>query len=81
MTAPAEATLGKTVLWSEAEASIATRGRATATFNATGVSIDSRSIEAGDLFIALQGPNFDGHAFVAKALAAGACAACSSVRP
>jgi len=79
MTAPAETvtgkTAGKTVLWSEAEASIATRGRATATFNATGVSIDSRSIEAGDLFIALQGPNFDGHAFVAKALAAGACAA------
>ena len=75
MTAPAETTRGKTVLWSEAEASIATRSRTTATFEATGVSIDSRSVEPGDLFIALKGPNFDGHAFVAKALAAGACAA------
>ena len=31
------------------------------TWNATGVSIDSRTIKPGDLFIALTGPNFDGH--------------------
>lgn len=72
MTVPA---VKKDVLWGEAEATIATRGRVTTTFGATGVSIDSRSIESGDLFIALQGPNFDGHAFVGKALEAGACAA------
>jgi UDP-N-acetylmuramoyl-tripeptide--D-alanyl-D-alanine ligase len=41
----------------------------------SGVSSDSRAIQAGDLFIALRGPNFDGHDFVPSALAAGAAAA------
>jgi UDP-N-acetylmuramoyl-tripeptide--D-alanyl-D-alanine ligase len=40
-----------------------------------GVSTDTRTIQSGDLFIALQGPNFDGNAFVEKAKAAGAAAA------
>ena len=35
----------------------------------SGFSIDSRSIAAGDLFVALAGPNHDGHDFVAQALA------------
>ncbi|PWC34677.1 UDP-N-acetylmuramoylalanyl-D-glutamyl-2, 6-diaminopimelate--D-alanyl-D-alanine ligase [Azospirillum sp. TSO35-2] len=42
---------------------------------ATGVSIDSRKVAPGDLFVALRGPNFDGHAFVGAALATGAVAA------
>ena len=37
-----------------------------------GVSTDSRKIEAGQLFIALRGENFDGHEFLATASAAGA---------
>ncbi|PKN04903.1 MAG: UDP-N-acetylmuramoyl-L-alanyl-D-glutamate--2,6-diaminopimelate ligase [Deltaproteobacteria bacterium HGW-Deltaproteobacteria-9] len=37
-----------------------------------GISTDSRNIEQGNLFIALQGENFDGHAFVQKAVDAGA---------
>lgn len=41
----------------------------------SGVSIDSRAIVAGDLFVAIAGPNHDGHRFVAEALAAGAAAA------
>ncbi len=42
-------------------------------FNA--VSSDSRAITPGDLFVALQGPNFDGFAFVAGAEQSGAVAA------
>lgn len=41
----------------------------------TGVSIDSRSIAPGDLFVAVRGARFDGHRFVAEALAAGGAAA------
>ena len=40
-----------------------------------GVSTDSRSVTPGSLFVALRGERFDGHAFVAKALASGAAAA------
>ncbi len=40
-----------------------------------GVSSDSRSLAAGDLFIALRGPRFNGNEFVGAALAAGAAAA------
>jgi UDP-N-acetylmuramoyl-tripeptide--D-alanyl-D-alanine ligase len=38
-------------------------------------SIDSRTIVRGDLFVAVHGERFDGHAFVAAALAAGAAGA------
>jgi len=38
-------------------------------------SIDSRTVGAGDLFVAIQGDRFDGHEFVAAALAAGALGA------
>lgn len=39
---------------------------------AIGVSTDSRKVNAGDLFFALKGPNFDGHAFVKDVLDKGA---------
>jgi UDP-N-acetylmuramoyl-tripeptide--D-alanyl-D-alanine ligase len=39
------------------------------------VSIDSRTIEAGALFVAVKGPRFDGHDFLAEAAAKGAAAA------
>lgn len=39
-----------------------------------GVSIDSRTVRPGELFIAIRGPRHDGHNFVAAALAAGAMA-------
>jgi UDP-N-acetylmuramoyl-tripeptide--D-alanyl-D-alanine ligase len=39
------------------------------------VSIDSRTIGPGDVFVALRGDRFDGHEFVGAALAAGAAAA------
>jgi len=40
-----------------------------------GVSTDTRTIKSGDLFVALVGPNFDGHKFIAQALEKGAVAA------
>jgi UDP-N-acetylmuramoyl-tripeptide--D-alanyl-D-alanine ligase len=40
-----------------------------------GVSIDSRSVRAGELFVAIHGPRHDGHDHLAGALAAGAAAA------
>ena len=37
------------------------------------MSSDSRTIGAGELFVPLKGPNFDGHRFIAAALQRGAC--------
>ncbi|KTC87893.1 MULTISPECIES: UDP-N-acetylmuramoyl-tripeptide--D-alanyl-D-alanine ligase [Legionella] len=39
-----------------------------------GVCIDSRKVKSGDLFVALQGENFDGHDFIKDAVAKGAVA-------
>lgn len=39
------------------------------------ISTDTRSLEKGDVFIALQGPSFDGHAFVEQAAQCGAAIA------
>ena len=36
--------------------------------HAAGVSTDTRTLEAGELFIALKGPNFDGARFLARAM-------------
>ena len=40
----------------------------------SGISIDSRNIRSGDLFIAIRGPKFDGHAYLQQAVEAGAAA-------
>ncbi|WP_193771009.1 UDP-N-acetylmuramoyl-tripeptide--D-alanyl-D-alanine ligase [Candidatus Magnetaquicoccus inordinatus] len=45
-----------------------------------GVSIDTRTIRAGELFAAVRGERFDGHDFMDKAIAAG-CAAILAERP
>jgi len=42
--------------------------------NITGISTDTRSIKPGDLFVALDGENFDGNDFVAQAKINGAAA-------
>ncbi len=63
------------VLWTHADAADATAGHATGAWAAQGVSIDSRSVKPGDLFIAIRGENSDGHRFVGDALAKGAAAA------
>ena len=41
--------------------------------HSAGVNTDTRSIQPGQLFIALKGENFDGNAFALQALEAGAC--------
>ena len=48
------------------------RVRAAPGLRVTGVSIDSRRVEPGQLFVAIAGPRFDGHDFVAEAAARGA---------
>ncbi len=48
---------------------------AAADITVTGYSLDSRTIQPGELFFAIRGPHFDGHDFVAAALQAGACGA------
>lgn len=63
------------VLWTSADAEIATLGHAGRPFTATGLSIDTRTLRPGDLFVALKGETRDGHDFVGAAFAAKAAAA------
>ena len=62
-------------LWTSAEIEAATGGRASAPFEVSGVTFDSREVGAGDLFVAMPGSVADGHQFVAGAFAAGAAGA------
>ena len=62
-------------LFSSDELSHAAGGVMTRPFHADGVSIDTRTLKPGDLFVALVGENGDGHNFVADALAKGASGA------
>lgn len=66
---------GSNTLWSAKDAAIATDGLTTGDWSVTGVSIDSRTVKNGDLFIALTGENGDGHAYVCDAIKKGAAAA------
>jgi UDP-N-acetylmuramoyl-tripeptide--D-alanyl-D-alanine ligase len=67
--------LGRPVLWTAAEAAAAIGADPAGTWRATGVSIDSRTLVPGDLFIAIRGPKTDGHRFVGDAFTKGAAAA------
>ncbi len=70
-----------TALWTAADADSATGGTSTRAWQASGVSIDSRSLARGDLFVALAGPRVDGHDFLGDAFAHGASAAVVHRRP
>jgi UDP-N-acetylmuramoyl-tripeptide--D-alanyl-D-alanine ligase len=58
-------------LWTADEIAKATGGEVAGDFVVTGVSIDTRSVEQGDLFVPLVGAR-DGHDFVPQAVASGA---------
>jgi UDP-N-acetylmuramoyl-tripeptide--D-alanyl-D-alanine ligase len=62
-------------LWTSTDAEAATLGHATKAFFANGLSIDTRTLKEGDLFVALKGDNRDGHDFVRAAFEAKAGAA------
>jgi len=71
-----------TALWTSQDAAAATGGHNSGgAWQANGVSIDSRTVAADDLFVALAGPKFDGHDFVAGALARGSAAAVVAKQP
>src|SRR5689334_14976238 len=62
-------------LWSAAEMESATLGHLSRAFEAKGLSIDTRTLKPGDMFVALKGENRDGHDFVKAAFEAKAGAA------
>jgi UDP-N-acetylmuramoyl-tripeptide--D-alanyl-D-alanine ligase len=62
------------MLWTSGEAEAATLGKASANFAVSGLSIDTRTLKEGDLFVALKGDR-DGHDFVEAAFKAKAGAA------
>src|SRR5271157_2066939 len=62
-------------LWTFEEISAATGAPLRASGSAGGVSIDSRTLQPGDLFVAIKGEHADGHKFVEAAFERGAAAA------
>ena len=64
-----------TTQWTIKEIIAATNGLASGNWVATSVSIDTRTLQPGALFIALHGSQIDGHAHVADAIAKGAVGA------
>jgi len=67
----------KKPLWTSSDIEISTGGKATAPFDVTGLSIDTRSLQPGELFVALKDVR-DGHEFVENAFKAGASGALTS---
>jgi UDP-N-acetylmuramoyl-tripeptide--D-alanyl-D-alanine ligase len=62
-------------LWTSDEIAAATGGTASARFEVTGITFDSREVGPGDLFVAMPGTLHDGHDFLDAAFTAGAAAA------
>lgn len=67
--------------WTAAAVAAATGGTTAGDWVAAGVSIDTRTLAPGDLFVALTGPHRDAHAFVGAALDHGAAGAIVSRVP
>ncbi len=74
--------MSEAALWTGKDVIAAVDGEANnSDWTAHGVSIDSRSLEPGDLFVAIVGPVHDGHEYVATAFENGAAAALVSHIP
>jgi UDP-N-acetylmuramoyl-tripeptide--D-alanyl-D-alanine ligase len=58
----------KELLWNGKEVLSAIKGHGSDDWNASGISIDSRTLNPGDIFFALYGKNYDGHDFIPEAL-------------
>ena len=69
------------VLWTSGEAESATLGKASRPFAASGLSIDTRTLKQGDLYVAIKGEKRDGHDFVREAFEAKAAAVLVSRPP
>ena len=63
-----------TTIWTAKDAGAATKGHCSGDWSATGISIDTRTLQPGDLFIALHGEKSDGHVHALNALQKGAAA-------
>jgi UDP-N-acetylmuramoyl-tripeptide--D-alanyl-D-alanine ligase len=63
------------ILWTSAEIESATLGHASRPFAASGLSIDTRTLKQGDLYVAIKGEKRDGHDFIQEAFEAKAAAA------
>ncbi len=68
------AAMEKEVLWKSTELAMALNTTVCPYVNAVGVSIDSRTLSYGDIYIALKGERHDGHDYVVAAIDKGACA-------
>ncbi len=63
------------LLWQAKEAASAVHGATSGDWAASGIVIDSRAVQLGDMFVAIAGDRLDGHAYVQTAFANGAVAA------
>ena len=63
--------LAEALRWTQAQSATNNLER----YRVEGVSTDTRSLEKGQLFVALRGEHFDGHRFLGAALERGACGA------
>lgn len=62
-------------LWDSKRADEITGGKSSEPWYCSGISIDTRTLEKGDLFVALVGEERDGHGFLQDAAYKGAAAA------
>lgn len=67
-----------TALWESIDLMNITGGKASGEWSAASVSIDSRTLQAGALYVALKGDRVDGHDYVKAAFERGATAAAVS---